>query len=230
MERGFLADIISERTILWRWCTRQRDGEKVPGDCVAWSRAGLRVGPWRRTSWSRFSFPFLDPLCLAVQTPCRTPPSHPQTPISGHELGRHCHVNQAWQQPCRRVRLDMTPPPDPHYRHRFPAEIISHAIWLCHVFSLSLRNVELILAERGIVVSYETVRRWYKQFAASFTDRLRRRRPRPGDKWHMDEVFIRIQACSTTFGAPSIRMALCSTSWFRLAAMARRRNASSNGC
>jgi putative transposase len=84
-------------------------------------------------------------------------------------------------------------PPDPHYRHRFPAEIISHAVWLYHVFSLSPRDVELPLAERGVVVSYETVRRWCKKFAASFADRIRRRRPRPGDKWHMDEVFIRIQ-------------------------------------
>ena len=87
----------------------------------------------------------------------------------------------------------MKPPPDPHYRHRFSAEIISYAVWLYHVFSLSLRDVELLLAERGIVVSYETVRRWCKKFGASFADRLRRRRPRPGDKWHMDEVFIRIQ-------------------------------------
>ena len=87
----------------------------------------------------------------------------------------------------------MKPPPDPHYRHRFPAEIISHAVWLHHLFSLSLRDVELILAERGIVVSYETVRRWCRKFAASFADRLRHRRPRPGDKWHLDEVFIRIQ-------------------------------------
>jgi putative transposase len=87
----------------------------------------------------------------------------------------------------------MNLPPNPHHRHRFPAEIISHAVWLYHLFSLSLRDVELILAERGIVVSYETVRRWCKKFAASFADRLRRGRPRPGDKWHMDEVFIRIQ-------------------------------------
>ena len=61
------------------------------------------------------------------------------------------------------------------------------------MFSLSLLDVELILAERGVVVSYETVRRWCKKFAASFADRLRRRRPRPGEKWYMDEVFIRIQ-------------------------------------
>ncbi len=87
----------------------------------------------------------------------------------------------------------MKPPPDPHYRHRFPAEIIGYAVWLYHVFSLSLRDVELLLAERGVVVSYETVRRWCKKFGASFADRLRRRRPRPGDRWHLDEVFIRIQ-------------------------------------
>ena len=54
----------------------------------------------------------------------------------------------------------MKTPADPHYRHRFPAEIISHAVWLYRVFSLSLRDVELLLAERGVVASYETVRRW----------------------------------------------------------------------
>ena len=87
----------------------------------------------------------------------------------------------------------MKKPPDPHYRHRFPAELISHAVWLYHVFSLSFRDVELILAERGVVVSYESIRRWCLKFVASFADKLRRRRPRPGDKWYMDEVFIRIR-------------------------------------
>ena len=86
----------------------------------------------------------------------------------------------------------MKPPPT-HYRHRFPAEIIGHAVWLYHVFSLSLRDVELLLAERGIVVSYETVRRWCKQFGQTFASRLRHRRPRRGDKWYLDEVFIRIR-------------------------------------
>ena len=85
----------------------------------------------------------------------------------------------------------MKPPPDPHYRHRFPAEIISHAVWLYHVFSLSLRDVELLLAERGVVASYETIRRWCRKFGQTFAGRLRRRRPRPGDKWYLDEVFIR---------------------------------------
>jgi transposase-like protein len=56
------------------------------------------------------------------------------------------------------------PPPDPHYRHRFPAVIIGDAVWLYHVFSLSLRDVELLLAERGVIVSHETVRRWCEKF------------------------------------------------------------------
>src|SRR5271156_5884370 len=87
----------------------------------------------------------------------------------------------------------MKPPLDPHYRHRFPAEIISRAVWLYYVFSLSLRDVELLLAERGVVVSYESIRRWCAKFGSGFANSLRRRRPRPGDKWHLDEVFIRIQ-------------------------------------
>jgi putative transposase len=87
----------------------------------------------------------------------------------------------------------MKPAPEPNYRHRFPAEIIRHAVWLYHVFSLSLRDVELLLSERGVILSYETVRSWCKKFGQTFADRLRRRRPRPGDKWHLDEVFIRIQ-------------------------------------
>src|SRR5271169_3746809 len=86
----------------------------------------------------------------------------------------------------------MKPRPDPNYRHRFPAEIIRHAVWLYHVFSLSLRDVELLLSERGVILSYETVRSWCRKFGQTFADRLRRRRPRLGDKWHLDEVFIRI--------------------------------------
>ena len=78
-------------------------------------------------------------------------------------------------------------------RHRFPAEITSHAVWLCHVFSLSLRDVEPILAERGIVVTHESIRPWCLNFGSDFARKLRRRRPQPGDTWHLDEVFIRIQ-------------------------------------
>jgi putative transposase len=87
----------------------------------------------------------------------------------------------------------MKPEPSSYHRHRFPAEIISHAVWLYHVFSLSLRDVELILAERGVVVTHESIRNWCQKFGAAFAERLRRRRPRPGDTWHLDEVFIRIR-------------------------------------
>jgi putative transposase len=78
------------------------------------------------------------------------------------------------------------PPPDPHYHHRFLAEIIGHAVGPYHVFSLNLRDVELLLAERGVVVSHETVRRWCEKFGQTFDYHLRRRRPRPGDKWYLD--------------------------------------------
>jgi putative transposase len=78
-------------------------------------------------------------------------------------------------------------------RHRFPAEIINHSVWLYHVFSLSLRDVELILAERGVLVTHESIRHWCPKFGADFAGRLRRRRSQPGDTWHLDEVFIRIR-------------------------------------
>ena len=81
--------------------------------------------------------------------------------------------------------------PDPHHRHRFPVAIIAHAVWLYHTFALSRRDVELRLAERGIIVSYETVRTWCAKFAQRFANGLRRRRP--GDRWHLDAVFIRIR-------------------------------------
>ena len=86
----------------------------------------------------------------------------------------------------------MTTRTDLHRGHRFPREIIVHAVWLYHVFSLSLRDVELLLAERGVIVSYESIRRWCMKFGRGFAEKLRRRRPRPGDTWHLDEVFIRI--------------------------------------
>ena len=84
-------------------------------------------------------------------------------------------------------------PPSPYRGFRYPAEVIQHAVWLYHCFSLSLRDVELILAARGVVVSYETIRDWGLRFGRLFANELKRRRPRPGDKWYMDEVFIRIR-------------------------------------
>ncbi|HJS84420.1 MAG TPA: IS6 family transposase [Acetobacteraceae bacterium] len=76
--------------------------------------------------------------------------------------------------------------------YRFPSEIISHAVWLYHVFSLSLRDVELILAERGITVTHESIRHWCQKFGRGFARKLRRRRPKPGDTWRLDEVYLRI--------------------------------------
>ena len=77
--------------------------------------------------------------------------------------------------------------------YRFPAEIISYAVWLYHVFGLSLREVELILAERGITVSHESIRQWCLKFGANFARKLCQRRPKPGDTWHLDEVFLKIK-------------------------------------
>ena len=82
---------------------------------------------------------------------------------------------------------------NPYRGFRFPAEIINQAVWLYHCFSLSLREVELILAARGIVVSYETIREWSLRFGRAYAKSLKRRRPQPGDKWFLDEVFVRIR-------------------------------------
>jgi putative transposase len=76
--------------------------------------------------------------------------------------------------------------------HRFPAEIISHTVWLYFRFPLSLRMVEEMLAARGIIVSRETVRQWALKFGQSFANRIRRRLPCAGDKWHLDEVAVKI--------------------------------------
>src|ERR671916_811589 len=78
-------------------------------------------------------------------------------------------------------------------RHRYPAEVIAHTVWLCFRFSLSFRNVEELMATRGIILSYETVRRWTLKFGQEYANQLKRRRPQPGDKWHLDEVFLTIQ-------------------------------------
>src|SRR3954453_21921045 len=87
----------------------------------------------------------------------------------------------------------MTTTASPSYAgHRFPAEIISHAVWLYFRFPLSLRMVEEMLAARGIVVSHETVRQWALKFGQEFANRIRRRLPQAGDKWHLDEVAIKI--------------------------------------
>ena len=87
------------------------------------------------------------------------------------------------------------PPPDDTERyksHRFPSEIISHGVGLYDRFTLSYRDVQEILMERGILVSHEAIRKWCSKFGQEDANELRRRRPRPGDKWHLDEVFLTI--------------------------------------
>jgi putative transposase len=87
----------------------------------------------------------------------------------------------------------MTTPAPPSYAgYRFPAEIISFAVWLYFRFPLSLRHVDEILAARGIVVSHETVRQWGLKFGQAFANQIRRRLPQAGDKWHLDEVGVKI--------------------------------------
>src|SRR5512132_3184888 len=77
-------------------------------------------------------------------------------------------------------------------RHRFLPAIIQHAVWLYLRFTLSYRDVEELLAERGLDISYETVRRWVLKFGPAIARRLRQRRPRPSDRWHLDEMVVRI--------------------------------------
>jgi putative transposase len=78
-------------------------------------------------------------------------------------------------------------------RHRFPPEIISHAIWLYHRFSLSFRDIEELLAERGITVTYESIRQWCLKFGPVYARKIKKRQGRLGDTWYIDEVFITIR-------------------------------------
>jgi putative transposase len=82
----------------------------------------------------------------------------------------------------------------PTYRgYRFPPDIISHAVWPYHRFCLSFRDVEDLLAERGITVSLESIRQWCLKFGAKYARTLKRRQGRLGDIWHLDELFVNIQ-------------------------------------
>jgi transposase-like protein len=81
---------------------------------------------------------------------------------------------------------------NPYARHQFPPAVIQHAVWLYLRFTLSYRDIEDLLAERGLDVSYETVRRWVLRFGPLFARELRRRRPRPTSTWHLDEMAVSI--------------------------------------
>ena len=107
--------------------------------------------------------------------------------------------------------------------HRFPGIVIQQAVWLYFRFALSYRDVEDMLAERGIDVSYETVRRWVLKFGSIIARKLRRGRPRPDGRWHLDEVFVSITG-SCTSGVPWTAKARCWTSSFNSGETARRRS------
>jgi putative transposase len=78
-------------------------------------------------------------------------------------------------------------------RHRFPPDIIRHAVWLYARFTLSYRDVEDLLADRGLDISYETIRRWFLKFGTPIARNLRHDRPTPSDYWHLDEMVIVIR-------------------------------------
>ena len=82
--------------------------------------------------------------------------------------------------------------PISYLRHRFPPTLIQHAVWLYLRFTLSYRDVEELLAQRGLDLSYESVRCWVLKFGPMIARRLRQRRPRPSDRWHLDEMVVRI--------------------------------------
>ena len=103
--------------------------------------------------------------------------------------------------------------------YRFPSEIIQQAIWLYVRFTLSFRDVEDLLTERGIMLSYETIRRWVNHFGPKIAADLRRRRPKPHTTWHLDEVYLKID----TSGVPWMPKARCLTFWSRPGATSRRR-------
>lgn len=82
--------------------------------------------------------------------------------------------------------------PISYSRHRFPPVVIQHAVWLYYRFTLSFRDIKDLLAELGIDVSYETIRRWVEKFGRQYAKRLRAKRPKPSSTWHIDEVFLKI--------------------------------------
>ena len=115
-----------------------------------------------------------------------------------------------------------------YHRYRCPSMVIQQAIWLYFRFALSYRDVEDMLAERGIEVSYETVRRWALKFGGIIARKLRRGRPRPDGRWHLDEVFVSINGrqlyvwCMS--GVPWTAKARSWTSSFNHGETARRRS------
>jgi hypothetical protein len=104
-------------------------------------------------------------------------------------MPRGASSRKLWRARVQRLRWRMT---ISFGGHQFPPAIIRHAVWLYVRFTLSYRDVEDLLAERGLDISYETVRRWVLKFRPLFARELRRRRPRPTSRWHLDEMAVTI--------------------------------------
>ena len=125
--------------------------------------------------------------------------------------------------PSRRAGLT-----SPYRGHRFPPEVIAHAVWLYFRFHLSLRDVQDLLAERGIIVSHEAIRLWSTKFGPTYAAGLRRSRARSGDKWHLDEVLLKIRGNAAGCGGPSTSTVSCWTSWSRIGATRHQLSGSCN--
>src|SRR6266487_4932294 len=111
--------------------------------------------------------------------------------------------------------------------HRFPAELISHGVWLYYRFTLSYRDVQELLFERGVAVSHEAIRQWCRKFGQDDANRLRRRRPQPGDTWHLDEGFLPMNGERHYRGARWIRTITSWISSYSVDATSRRQRTSS---
>jgi len=98
-------------------------------------------------------------------------------------------------------------------RYRFPREVIQRAVWMYLRFTLSFRDVEDLLAERGITVTYESIRRWVLTFGPVLARELRARRPKPHSSWHLDEMFVRIGGRQIISGVRWMPKARCSRYW-----------------
>lgn len=117
-----------------------------------------------------------------------------------------------------------------YHGHRFPAVVISCAVRWYFRFSLSLRDIEQLLFERGVVVTYETIRCWCEKFGAVFSRQTRAARPKPGSTWHLDEMFVALRGESYLLWRAVDEHGASLTCWFRSGATSRWPRASSGGC
>lgn len=104
--------------------------------------------------------------------------------------------------------------PESYRRHRFPIEVVEQCVWLYFRFALSYRDVEEMMAKRGIQLTYETVREWCGKFGALYAEQLRKKRAKVGSKWHLDEVFIKMNGVQHYLWRAVDQHGAPSTSWF----------------